>query len=220
MRTTSILMATLVIALSQNAHAVTVLVDAAWVRAGFGSAGDRYLDKILLDLKSGDTFEIIMPALEGETAVRRLAAFTAPRRPSVRAAILTATRRLLNQVLTSVDLTDWPSLAQIFVQLAAAPDRDRHRAERYIIIGALTGADPPAIDLDLQRLLGARHITIVALAHPDTDDQDDSRFKAWRRFFAAAGVAQLELLHLPTSNKARMIDCSGRRLQVLDHQLK
>lgn len=220
MRAAPILMAALAIGSFQNAHAVTVLVDAAWLRAGFASAGDRCLDKILLDLRPGDTFEIIMPALEGDATVRRLAAFTAPRRPSVRAALLTATRRLLNQILASADPTGWPSLARILAQLAAAPAPNQRRAEQYILVGTLTGVDPPTLNLDLQRLLNARRVTIVTLAPPDTDGQNNVRLKTWQRFFAKAGMAQLEFLHLPTSNKAQTIDCSGRWLQVLDHQLK
>lgn len=216
MRTTSILMAAIVMGLSQNTHAVTVLVDAAWVRAGLGSASDRCLDKILLDLKPGDTLEIIIPALDASAAVNRLAAFTAQRRPGVRAAVLIATRRLLNQVLASAEPTDWPSLAQILTRLAAASNSDRRRANRYFIVGALTAADPPAIDLDLQRLLSGRRIAVVTLPQPNTG-RLNARLEAWQRFFATAGVAQLEILHLPTSNKARAIDCSGRWLQVLDH---
>lgn len=225
MRTIRILTAAIVMGLGQNAGAVTVLVDAVWVRAGFGSAGDRCLDNVLLDLKPGDRLDIIMPALDKSATLSPLVDFTLHRRPSVRSAELVATRRLLNRVLATADPTDWPSLTQILAHLAASPSSAMRGERRYIIVAALTAADPPAIDLALQRLLRGRHIIIVNLARLDSK-LHDARLKAWRGFFTAAGAMQLDILPLsalsrskPPAGRAQMqaLECSGRRLQVLNH---
>lgn len=224
MRMIRILMATVVMGVCQNADALTVLVDSAWVRAGFGSAGDRCLDGVLLDLKPGDTFNLILPALDEGATPGPLIGFTAYRRPSVRAAELIATRQRLNQVLATADPTDWPSLAEILAQVAAASDPDKRRELRYVIVGALIATDPPTLDLALQRLLRGRRITIVDLAHLDPELRE-SRIKAWRDFFTTAGVVQLAILPVavldpsePRASRPRTqpIDCSGHRFQVLD----
>ncbi|MDN5869602.1 MAG: hypothetical protein L0H73_02600 [Nitrococcus sp.] len=225
MRTIQVLAATVIMALCQSAHAITVLVDAAWVRAGVGSAGDRCLDDVLLDLMPGDSLELILPALgQGATRIPRIG-FTLHRRPGVRAAQLIAARRLLNQTLTTADLTDWPSVAQTLTHLAVSPNPDQSRERRYVIIAALTATDPPVVDLALQRLLRGRSIVIADLARIDPELRQSQR-KAWRDWFAAAGVAQLAIRSVPDLNKSepqggegrmQTIDCSGRGLQVLDH---
>ncbi|MDN5849001.1 MAG: hypothetical protein L0H63_05090 [Nitrococcus sp.] len=224
-RTIQILVATVLVALCQNAYAITVLVDAAWVRAGVGSAGDRCLDDVLLDLKPGDSLKLIIPVLDQSvTRVSRIG-FTLHRRPGVRAAELIAARRLFNKAMTTVDPTGWSGVAQTLSHLAAAPNPDQRGERRYVIIAALTAADPPVVDLALQRLLRGRSIVIADLAGLDSELRQ-SRLKAWRDWFAAAGVAQLAIRSLPyLSNsepqvgRGRMqtIDCSGYRLQVLDH---
>lgn len=225
MRTIHILMATVIMALGQNANAITVLVDAAWVRAGVGSAGDRCLDDVLLNLKPGDSLNLIIPALDQSVTRVPHTEFTLHRRPGVRAAQLIAARRLLNKALATVDPTEWPSLAQTLTHLAASPNPNQRQERRYVIIGALTAADPPAVDLALRRALRGRSIVIVDLARLDSDLRQ-SRRKAWRDSFAAAGVAQLAIQSLPDLSKSepqagqgrmQAIDCSGRRLQVLDH---
>lgn len=225
-RTLALLVAALLTGLHHKANAVTVVVDASWVQAGFGSAGDRCLDEILLQLHAGDTLEVIVPAPEASPALRPLVGFTLQRRPSVRRAALIATRRMLNEVLASVDPAAWPRLAEILPQLAASPRPDRHREQRYVILGALTAADPPAIDLDLRRLLRGRRITVVDLAQVDSS-QRASRLEAWQRFFSAAGVGRLDILSTTAPRAVRAarahtqsITCSGRRLQVLDHELE
>ena len=225
MRAIRLLIAAMVMSLCQSANALTVLVDAAWVRAGLGSAGDRCLDDALLDLKPGDRLDLILPTLGESTTLSPIVGFILHRRPSIRAAELIATRRLLNRVLATADPSDWPRLTQILTRVAATPDPDRGREGRYVIIGALTAANPPAVDLALQRLLRGRQITVIDLA-PLNSKLYDSRLKAWRRFFAAAGAVQVAILPPSARSpsepwasqpRAPAIDCSGRRLQVLDH---
>lgn len=215
----------MIMSLCQNAGAITVLMDAAWVRAGFGSAGDRCLNDILLDLKPGDRLDMSMPALDKSTTPRVHIDFTAHRRPGVRGAELVATRRLLNRILATADPAGWPSLPQILTHLTASPNSAKRQERRYIIIAALTAANPPAIDLALQRLLRGRQITIVNLAPLDSKLYA-ARLKSWRGFFTEAGAVQLDILPLSALSgsgppagrpQAPAIDCSGYRLQILDH---
>lgn len=224
MRAIRLLIAAMVMSLCQCANALTVLVDAAWVRAGFDSAGDRCLADTLLDLKPGDRLDLILPTLGESATLSPIVGFTLHRRPSVRAAELIATRRLLNRVLATADPSDWPSLPQILTRVAAALDPERSWESRYVIIGALTVAKPPAADLALQRLLRGRRVTVIDLA-PLSSKLYDSRLNAWRQFFTAAGAVQVAILppsvrsaSEPWANQLRAsIDCSGRQLQVLDH---
>ncbi|HET8701486.1 MAG TPA: hypothetical protein VFL97_07455 [Nitrococcus sp.] len=216
--TIRILVAAIVMGLCQNAGAVTVLLDAAWVRAGFGSVGDRCLDDVLLDLKPGDRFALIIPTLGRSATLSPLVGFTTHRRPSVHTAELIATRRLLNRILATADPSHWPSLAQILAQLAASAYPANPQDNRYVIIGALTATDPPTVDLALQQLLHGRRVTIVDLA-PSGSKLYDTRLKAWRNFFAATGTVQPDILPLSalSTSKPRTSVCSGHRLQILDH---
>lgn len=222
-RVLPMLMAALLSGLPHNANAVTFVLDAAWIEAGAGSAGDRCLDDMLLHLGAGDTVDIMVPAAKAGQRLRPLVRFTQHRRPAVRHAALIAVRRRLDEILARLDPATWPRLDEILPRLAASPGAGRDREQRYVFLGALTATKPPAVDLELVRLLRDRRITVVDLAHAPSKRRA-SRRDAWQQFFSAVGVAQLEILPAIESaapaKHPRGIACSGGRLQVLDHQLK
>lgn len=190
-----ILSAILALAYYPGAGAVTVLVDAAWAQAGIDSAGDRCINDLLLNLKAGDRFELLTTKVAAQDDMNRLVRFKTHRRPAVRRAELLATRRVLNEVLAGNAPATWPSLAQALARAAALPNPDTRLDRRVIVVGALSAAEPPAVDPALQRLLRARRIIIVDLARLDPT-LHEARLTAWRRFFATAGAGPVTILTL------------------------